>query len=129
VAELTKSYPAILKQILVIDFNLENLKKIERDGLKGLFGDVASTNTLEHAHIKDAKLILSTIPDMLLKGVTNMELVKTCRFLSSGAYILATADSTEHALKLKEAGASEVIVPYQLTGETIAAFVQLKCKA
>ena len=127
VAELAKCNPGLLERVLVIDFHMENLKKIEKDGLKGLFGDVASTGTLEHAHIKDARFILSTIPDMLLKGVTNMELVRTCRFLSPHAYILATADSTEHALKLKEAGASEVIIPYQLTGENIAALVNVKC--
>ena len=129
IAELAKCNPGLLKCVLVIDFHMENLKKIEKDGLKGLFGDVASTSTLEHARIRDAKLILSTIPDMLLKGVTNMELVRTCRFLSPRAYILATADSTEHALKLKDAGASEVIIPYQLTGENIAALVNVKCTA
>src|SRR3989339_80218 len=126
VAELSKVKPEILRSILVVDFHLENLKKIQQAGLKGLFGDIASTNTLEHAHIKDAKVVLSTIPDMLLKGVTNMELVKNCRFLAPDSFILATADSTEHALKLREAGASDVIVPYHLTGEIIAALVHEK---
>ena len=71
--------PELLKQIRVIDFNPETLRELNEKGVAGMFGDLSSFDTLEHAHLHHAKVIVSTIPDMLLKGTDNQTLVKTCR--------------------------------------------------
>lgn len=116
--------PQILKEILVIDFNPEVLKELKRMDVAGLFGDISSLDTLEHAHLNEAEVILSTIPDMLLKGTNNLRIVKACRALAAQAVIVATADSTEQAEKLKIAGANEVLLPYTMAGEYLADFIQ-----
>ncbi|NLX52096.1 MAG: sodium:proton exchanger [Deltaproteobacteria bacterium] len=112
--------PRLLAKILVIDFNLEVLKELGTRNVKGIFGDISSMDTLEHAHVAAADIILSTIPDMLLKNTNNLTLVKTCRALAPNALIVATADSTEHVEDLKKSGANEVLLPYSLIGDCIA---------
>lgn len=115
--------PELLKKILVIDFNLEVLKELQERNVTGIFGDISSMDTLDHAHVAFADVILSTIPDMMLKNTSNLELVKTCRMLAPEAVIVATADSVKQMEDLKIGGANEVLLPYSLIGESIAAMV------
>ena len=117
--KLQETAPDLLKQILVIDFNLEVLKELAGRNVKGIFGDISSFDTLDHAHIAGADIILSTIPDMLLKNTNNLSLVKTCRALAQNAVIVATADSSRQIETLKASGANEVLLPYSLIGESV----------
>jgi hypothetical protein len=121
---LSQKYPNLLPKILVIDFNLEVLKELKALNIAGLFGDISHVDTLEHAHLDEAEIILSTIPDLLLKGTNNFELVKKCRNLAPQATIVATADLAEQAEQLKAAGANEVLLPYSLAGEFLADYVE-----
>ncbi len=121
---IAQKNPQMLEEVLVIDFNLEVLKELKRLGINGLFGDISSLDTLDHAHLNHAQVILSTIPDMLLKGTNNLSIVRACRSLASEALIVATADSTEQAEKLKVAGANEVLLPYIMAGEYLANFLE-----
>jgi Kef-type K+ transport system membrane component KefB len=120
---LETAAPDLLKKILVIDFNLEVLKELNDRNVKGIFGDISSMDTLEHAHVAGARLILSTIPDMLLKGTNNQSMVKTCRAIAPNAVIVATADSADQIEILKASGANEVLLPYALMGDHLAKFV------
>ncbi len=124
VEKIEEDAPDLLEKILVIDFNLEVLKELEDRHIKGVFGDISSMDTLDHAHVAGADVILSTIPDMLLKNTSNLSLVKTCRMLAPNALIVATADAAEQAEELKNSGANEVLLPYALIGETIAEMLQ-----
>jgi Kef-type K+ transport system membrane component KefB len=115
--------PNLLQKILVIDFNLEVLKELKDKNIKGVFGDISSMDTLEHAHISSASIILATIPDSLLKGTNNLALVATCRTVAPNAVIVATADSAEKIEALKASGANEVLLPYTLIGDHLARYV------
>ncbi|TFG37203.1 MAG: sodium:proton exchanger [Desulfobacterales bacterium] len=114
----------LLKQIMVIDFNLEVLKELDERNIKGIFGDISSMGTLEHAHVASAEIILSTIPDMLLKGTNNQLVVTTCRAVAPNAVIVATADSADQIETLKKSGADEVFLPYALIGDHLARFIE-----
>ncbi len=122
--ELEATAPDLLKKVLVIDFNLEVLKELQERNIKGLFGDISSMATLEHAHIATAEIILSTIPDMLLKGTNNQSLVTACRALAPNTVIVATADSVEEVEVLKASGANVVLLPYTLIGAHLAGLVK-----
>lgn len=121
--KIEETAPDLLKKILVIDFNLEVLKELGDRQVKGVFGDISSMDTLDHARVASASIILSTIPDMLLKNTSNLSLVKTCRLLAPNAVIVATADSTEQIEDLKINGANEVLLPYSLIGDHIARMI------
>jgi Kef-type K+ transport system membrane component KefB len=118
--EMERRDAARLSEILVVDFNPETLKTLAKRGVAGRFGDLGSMDTLHHANLHHASLILSTIPDMMLKGVDNLGLVRTCRQLAPEARIVATADTEEQAARLRDAGCHEVLLPYQLQAVHLA---------
>ncbi len=121
--KLAESAPDLIKKILVVDFNLEVLNYLRSKNIKGVFGDISSMDTLHHAHVEKAEMILATIPDMLLKGTNNAEIVKTCRAMAHHAVIIATADSAAQIDMLKSAGANDVILPYSLIGDKVSSLV------
>mgnify|MGYP006172750991 CR=1 FL=1 len=41
--------------------------------------DISHPDTLKHARVDEAELVISTVPDELLRGTTNAELVKQCK--------------------------------------------------
>ncbi|MBE7472830.1 MAG: hypothetical protein DPW09_29565 [Anaerolineae bacterium] len=123
VETLSEQYPHLLDKILVMDFNVEALRELQSRQVVGIFGDISHLDTLEHAHLREAEVIISTIPDVLLKGINNLALVKTCRTLAPNATVIATADLPEQVRELKHAGANEVILPYSMAGEYLANYL------
>jgi Kef-type K+ transport system membrane component KefB len=111
--------PELFKKIRVIDFNPETLRELGEKGVAGTFGDLSSLDALEHAHLHHAKVIVITVPDMLMKGTDNQTLVKACRTLAQHATIVATADDTHHEQILREEGADVVMNPNQLTADAL----------
>jgi len=111
--------PALLRQMRVIDFNPEKLKGLNAKGVTATFGDISSHDTLEHAHLHDSRLILCTIPDMLLKGTDNQTLVQVCRTIAPRAQIVVTADDPRHEHLLRREGAHAVLNPHNLAAEQI----------
>jgi Trk K+ transport system NAD-binding subunit len=120
---LSQRAPEVLPKMRIIDFNTEVLREMRERGITGTFGDLGSLDTLEHAHLHHAKMILSTIPDMLLKGTDNQTLVKACRALAPHAAIVATADDARHEQVLRAEGADFVVNPNSLAGDLTAALV------
>lgn len=117
---LRKHDPAIVDRIVVIDFNQEVLRELRKQKIHCLYGDVSNEDALEHAHISKARFIISTIPDLLLRGTDNMQLVRTCRRLNPEGFIIANADVKALIHPLKRAGANYVVLPYTLVAEEIA---------
>ena len=120
---LQRHSPELLERIMVIDFNPIALEELRVRGVASMFGDISSLDTLKHAHIGQAKIVLSTIPDMLLKGTDNVGLVRSCQDVAPRATFVATADDLRHEQRLRSEGADFVVRPYELVGEWLAAFV------
>lgn len=116
--------PEQARQVLAIDFHSETLKKLGEHGVAGRFGDLASMDTLHHVHLDKARLIISSIPDSLLKGVDNRRLVQAARALAPQAQIVATADRPEQRAVLLAAGADLVLNPYEMLGERLDELVR-----
>jgi Kef-type K+ transport system membrane component KefB/voltage-gated potassium channel Kch len=109
----------LLKRILVIDFNPVALEEVKERGIAALFGDIASIEVLKHAHINHASFIVSTIPDLLLKGVSNVELVRMCKAVAPRATIIATADDTVHEQRLRAEGAGGAVRIYEMAADAL----------
>jgi hypothetical protein len=120
VESLALKQPELLKKLLVIDFNPVTLDELRARGVAGLFGDIGSMETLQHAHISHAKFIVSTIPDLLLKGIDNVGLVRICKAIAPHATIIATADDARHEQRLRAEGASAVVRVYEVAGDALA---------
>jgi hypothetical protein len=106
--EMTK-HP-LLDRLLVIDFNPDVHAELTRRGISCRYGDVASMQTLHHAEVHDAKLVVSTIPDSILKGTSNLRLLQQARRLCPHANVVVTANRAASALELYDAGADFVFV-------------------
>ena len=101
----------LLERVLVIDFNPQAHAELKRRGIACLYGDISHMETLHHADIHGAALVVSTIPDTMLKGTDNMRLLKHARRLCPHASVVVTANGPATALDLYEAGADYVFVP------------------
>jgi Kef-type K+ transport system membrane component KefB len=100
----------VLGQTLVIDFNPLVLQELKRRGIKCLYGDVAHMDTLHHAHIYSAKIVACTISDAILRGTTNLRLLRQARRLCPNAQVIAAADNISAGIELYEQGADFVYI-------------------
>jgi Kef-type K+ transport system membrane component KefB len=100
-----------LGRLLVIDFNPQVHAELKRREIACIYGDVAHMETLHHARIENATLVISTIPDAILKGTDNLRLLKLARRLSPQAKVVVTAKNSAGALALYDAGADYVFIP------------------
>jgi len=110
-AEIERQDAALLEQISVIDFNPLVFKTLADRGVHVIYGDISNIDTLLHAGVGKAEIIILSIPDALLKGATNAKLVRHVRSLNPSAKIVATADVLADVAELYAAGADYVTVP------------------
>lgn len=82
--------PDLLPQIMVIDFNLINHNRIRSYGLRVMYGDISNLETLRHAGIQHAKVVVSTIANTFLRGTTNERLIDSIRSIAPAARIVST---------------------------------------
>ena len=114
----------MLRRLLVIDFNPHVHAELGRRGIACRYGDVSNMQTLHHADVHDAKLVVSTIPDMILKGTDNLRLLRQARRLCPHARVIVTAMRAGSALALYEAGADYVFVPQLHSAAQMAAILE-----
>jgi Kef-type K+ transport system membrane component KefB len=102
--------PDLIKQVAVVDFS-----PVARAGLidrkvRIVYGDISQRDTLLHAGVENAEVLICTIPDSLLKGSSNERLVRLLRSLNPTAKIIATAEVLSQVEVLLAAGADYVSV-------------------
>jgi Kef-type K+ transport system membrane component KefB len=110
-SEIERTQPELLSQIGVIDFNPVVFRTLSERGIQVTYGDISNVDTLLHAGIGKAELIILSIPDSLLKGANNEKLVRHVRSINSTAKIVATSDVLADISDLYDAGADYVTVP------------------
>ncbi|MCE5333534.1 MAG: cation:proton antiporter [Desulfobacteraceae bacterium] len=101
----------VTDKMLVIDFNPIVHSELNKRNVSCIYGDIASVDTLQHAHIDCAKVIVSSIPDSILRGTTNEKILGLARRLCPDAKVVVTANTMQSAIELYEAGADFVFVP------------------
>jgi len=121
---IEQHHPELLPRILVIDFNPVTLEELKAKNIGVMFGDIGSYDTLKHAHLERARVVLSTIPDMLLKGTDNRTLTRMVRSIAPKTWMVATADDSDHERRLRREGVDLAVRPFDLMGEWLATFVR-----
>jgi Kef-type K+ transport system membrane component KefB len=109
-SEIERRNPLLLDQISVVDFNPNVFQTLADRGLHVIYGDISNVDTLLHAGVGNAELIILSVPDALLKGADNEKLVRHVRALNPTARIVATADLLADVDDLYAAGADYVTV-------------------
>jgi len=111
--------PHLLAKLHVIDFHEHIMPELRKRGVTCAYGDISSPDVLEHAHHGEVRLVICSIPDSLLQGVTNMRLLQVAKQVWPQADIIVTADNPKQAQLLYEAGADYVLRTAKLCAERL----------
>ena len=109
--ELLARDPGLRARVAVIDFNPQVKERLDQLSIHAIYGDISHRDTLHHAHVEEAKVLVSTIPDALLLGTSNARLLEELRTLAPHAVHVVTADDFVLARQLYESGAGFVYIP------------------
>jgi Kef-type K+ transport system membrane component KefB len=101
----------LLDKILVIDFNPTVMRELRRRGISCVYGDIAHADTLRHAGIGNAELVVCSITDDILRGTSNLRLLRNIRAACPKARVMLTTEHIPQALHFYEAGAEFVYIP------------------
>ena len=102
---------AFVEKILVIDFNPNVLSELRKKDIKCVYGDIAHSDTLRHAGVEHAQLVVSSITDDVLRGTSNLRLMKIVHTQAPNARMVLTTEHIPQALRFYEEGADFVFVP------------------
>ncbi|MEJ8566913.1 cation:proton antiporter [Elongatibacter sediminis] len=105
---LQQANPELVRETLVVDFNVALHERIQQTGAHVHYGDLSNTETLHHVGLDRARVIVCTIPDDLLRGITNRSLVRVVRNMCPDAIIIANAVSLDQVELIYAAGADWV---------------------
>ncbi|MGM4931771.1 cation:proton antiporter [Tardiphaga sp. 619_E2_N8_5] len=110
-AEIERQNASLLDQISVVDFNPNVFRTLVGRGQHVIYGDISNVDTLVHAGVGKAEIIILSVPDSLLKGANNEKLVRHVRSINPNAKIISTADVLGDVSDIYAAGADYVTVP------------------
>lgn len=96
---------------LVVDFNPETINELKRRNVKVKYGDIGHADTLHHLDLHHAKIVVSTIPNSLLKGTSNSKLLTALKEIAPEAKYVLTAETLQEARGLYAEGADYVFIP------------------
>jgi Kef-type K+ transport system membrane component KefB/Trk K+ transport system NAD-binding subunit len=117
--EISRRKVEWLPEVLVIDFNPQVNEKLRRRGVRVVYGDISQRNVLEHAGVPHAEVIVCTLPDMVLKGLSNHKLLHQVRELNPRAEIIVHAERLTDIPMLYADGADYVSAPRLLEADNL----------
>jgi Kef-type K+ transport system membrane component KefB len=100
-----------MEKILVIDFNPTVMRELRRRNIRCVYGDIAHADTLRHAGVAHAQLVVSSITDDVLRGTSNLRLMNAVHAQAPNARVVLTSDHIPQALHFYEEGADFVFLP------------------
>lgn len=121
---IVKTLRRMKKKYLVIDYNPELIRKLHRDRIPCMYGDISDIEILERLNIRDLKMIISTIPALDVNTI----LLKVIRRKNKNALVFLTSNDVDDALRLYELGADYVILPHFLGGDHVSVLMEESVK-
>ena len=122
--EIMLRRPALLPEIQVVDFNPQVNERLRQRGAHVVYGDIGQRNVLLHAGVGEAETIICSLPDMVLKGTSNLKLLRQLRELNPTAKIVVNAERLSHIPDLYAAGANYVTAPRLLEAAELVSVIE-----
>ncbi len=116
--------PHLKGRITLVDYDATRGRAVMARGFRWEYGDLANPDALEHLGMEQARIVVTTISDTFLKGISTRRLVTTLRRLAPQATIVMTGEEKTDAEDLLRAGADHVLVPGEITGERILTLLE-----
>jgi Kef-type K+ transport system membrane component KefB/Trk K+ transport system NAD-binding subunit len=108
------------QNFLVLDHDPDVLAELQKAGIKTEYGDANDPDLLEELKLRQAELIVSTVPQL----ETNLVLLSMTKPEGKGPYVIVVAHQIADAIELYDAGADYVIMPHFLGGTYAAKLVK-----
>lgn len=100
-------------KFLVVDFDPEVIRNLEKMGINCIFGDVEDSDFLDEINFHKAKMIVSTIPDF----DTTVYFLKRLKTKNFKGVRICLSYSIEDTITFYRLGASYVIMPHFISGK------------
>jgi Kef-type K+ transport system membrane component KefB len=110
-AEMLREQPALVAEILVVDFNPVVYQRLRQMGVRAAYGDISQRDVLQHAGLQHAEIIICSLPNTILKGANNLKILRQVRELNPTAVIIVHAELLSDVPALYAAGASYITAP------------------
>ncbi|MBZ9713362.1 potassium channel family protein [Deinococcus multiflagellatus] len=107
------------REVVVIDPRPQHLDWAQTQGLHTIVGDATDEDVLRRAGVEQAASLVTVINS----DPSNLYVVLSAKGLNPAIRVIARASDEAAARKMRRAGADEVINPYQLSGNRIAAMM------
>lgn len=107
------------EKVVVVDFDPDIIKWLKKQNINSFFGDISDLDIQERANLINAKLVVSTVPDL----GDNLLLIKMLKHAKKTKIIVAASDFND-AKKLYKAGADYVVMPHLAGGRHIAQILE-----
>jgi len=117
---ILKTLKQLKKNVLVVDFDPDIIKKLIKQKQPCIYGDIGDLELIEKLPFAQAKFLISTIPDT----EDNMLLIGRAKGVNKNIVAIVTADLVDEALQLYDAGADYVILPHYLSGKHVALILE-----
>ena len=108
------------ESVIIIERDENNIREIARNPkLIYVLGDATQDEVLEQCKITSAKALITTLP----VDADNLFVVLTAREMNPNLIIISRASEEHSDLKLKRAGATNVLMPDRIGGQRMAKLV------
>ena len=108
--DIARDDPPLVAKTLVVDFSVTLHERIRQAGAHVEYGDLSNPDTLHHAGVGNARVVVSTVPDDLMRGTDNRRLVAAVRKINPKAIIIANAVTLAEVEAIYAAGADYVFL-------------------
>lgn len=105
---------------VVVDFNPVITESLARQGISVLYGDISDDEIQERSGLRDARLVISTVPDMK----DSLALIEFIKKENPKSKIIVSADSEWEGRELYKAGADYVLLPHFIGGQQLAQLIE-----
>lgn len=103
-------------QLVVTDFDPDVVARLQDRKIPIVYGDIADSEIQEKIGLKNAKLVISTVPDV----EDNLAMLRSLQQAKKKILKVVFALETEDARALYEAGADYVVLPHLAGGHHVA---------
>jgi len=106
--------------IVVVEQNADIVQSLrETPGMLYVEGDATDEEVLKYAHLESAQALITTLPE----DADNLFVVLTAKELNPSIKVISRASLENSDVKLKRAGATNVIMPDKIGGQRMAKLV------
>jgi voltage-gated potassium channel Kch len=117
---IMKAFKKLNKKFIVVDFNPDIIKRLIKEKIPCIYGDIGDLEILERLDLNRAEIVISTVPELK----DNKNLISYVKERNKRASIFVTANRIHEALDLYEAKADYVILPHFLGGHHVSLMLE-----